>query len=57
MESADLLEDSLAKDVAGMTTAMTLAGPSLTIDAKNGVRIDSAKVLTADVAVGLRAGR
>jgi uncharacterized surface protein with fasciclin (FAS1) repeats len=40
----------MAKDVARMTTAKSLAGPSLTIDAKNGVRIDSAKVLTADVA-------
>ena len=40
----------MAKDVAGMTTAKSLAGPSLTIDAKNGVRIDNAKVLTADVA-------
>jgi uncharacterized surface protein with fasciclin (FAS1) repeats len=41
----------MAKDVAGMTTATSLAGPSLTIDAKkNGVRIDNAKVLTADVA-------
>ena len=40
----------MAKDVAGMKTAKTLAGPSLTIDAKNGVHIDSAKVLTADVA-------
>ena len=40
----------MAKDVTGMTTAKSLAGPSLTIDAKNGVRIDNAKVLTADVA-------
>jgi uncharacterized surface protein with fasciclin (FAS1) repeats len=40
----------MAKDVAGMKTAKSLAGPSLTIDAKNGVRIDNAKVLTADVA-------
>ena len=39
----------MAADVARMTTAKTLAGPTLTIEAKNGVRIDSAKVIKADV--------
>ena len=39
----------MAADVARMTTAKTLAGPTLAIDATNGVRIDSAKVIKADV--------
>jgi uncharacterized surface protein with fasciclin (FAS1) repeats len=39
----------MAADVAGMKTAKSLAGPSLTIDAADGVRIDRAKVIKADV--------
>jgi uncharacterized surface protein with fasciclin (FAS1) repeats len=39
----------MAKDVAGMTSAKTLAGPALTIDASKGVKVDNAKVTTADI--------
>jgi uncharacterized surface protein with fasciclin (FAS1) repeats len=39
----------MAADVAGMKTAKSLAGPTLAIDASDGVRIDRAKVIKADV--------
>jgi uncharacterized surface protein with fasciclin (FAS1) repeats len=40
----------MASDVAGKTTmAKTVEGESLTIDAKNGVMVDKAKVVKADI--------
>jgi uncharacterized surface protein with fasciclin (FAS1) repeats len=39
----------MAVDVVGMKTAKSLAGPTLAIDASDGVRIDRAKVIEADV--------
>jgi uncharacterized surface protein with fasciclin (FAS1) repeats len=39
----------MAADVAGMSTAKTLAGPSLRIEAGKKVRIDDSTVVKADV--------
>lgn len=39
----------MAADVAGLTSAPTLAGSNLTIDTSHGVKIDNAMVIKADV--------
>lgn len=39
----------MAKDVAGIQTAKTLQGSELRVDAKDGVRINDASVIKADV--------
>jgi len=39
----------MSKDVAGMDSAETLLGKSITIDASNGVMINNAKVIQADI--------
>jgi uncharacterized surface protein with fasciclin (FAS1) repeats len=39
----------MAKDVATMTEAKTVQGSKITIDAKHGVMINTAKVITADI--------
>ena len=39
----------MAAQVMGMTSATTLAGPALAIDTSNGVKIDNATVIKADV--------
>lgn len=39
----------LAQDVVKLTSAKTLQGQSLTIDARSGVKVDGAQVVTADV--------
>ncbi|MEZ4401196.1 MAG: fasciclin domain-containing protein [Kofleriaceae bacterium] len=39
----------MAKDVATMTSAKTVNGAALTIDASNGVKVDGATVVKADV--------
>lgn len=39
----------LAKDVAGVKTAMTVQGGNLRVDASNGVKINDAKVTQADI--------
>ena len=40
----------MAADVVKLTSAKTVQGQSVTIDAKNGVSINGAKVLTTDIA-------
>lgn len=40
----------MAKDVATLTSAKTVNGQSVTIDAKSGVKVNNATVVTADVA-------
>ena len=39
----------MAKDVAGLTDAVTLEGSKVTIDAKDGVMINNAKVTSTDL--------
>ena len=39
----------MSKDVAAMTEAKTVEGSSLKIDAKNGVMVNDAKVIQADI--------
>jgi uncharacterized surface protein with fasciclin (FAS1) repeats len=39
----------LAKDVAGMTTATTVNGAAVAIDASNGVKVGGATVIKADI--------
>ena len=39
----------MAKDVAGLKTAKTVNGAELTIDTSNGVKIDGATVIKADI--------
>ncbi|MGI9166044.1 MAG: fasciclin domain-containing protein [Pyrinomonadaceae bacterium] len=39
----------MARDVVNVNTATTVQGQSIKIDAKDGVKIDSAKVITADI--------
>ena len=39
----------MAKDVAGMTEAKTVQGSTVKIDASNGVMINDAKVIKADI--------
>ncbi|UAW98305.1 fasciclin domain-containing protein [Halopseudomonas nanhaiensis] len=39
----------MAEDVAGMSSAPTVQGESLSIDASDGVKVDDAKVVKADV--------
>jgi uncharacterized surface protein with fasciclin (FAS1) repeats len=39
----------MAADVAGLTSAKTVNGKSVTIDSSHGVKIDGATVITADV--------
>ena len=39
----------MSKDVAGMTEATTVQGEKVKIDASNGVMINNAKVVTADI--------
>ena len=39
----------MAADVAGMTSATTVQGGTLKIDASNGVKVNDANVVTADV--------
>jgi len=40
----------MAADVAGMTSATTVQGGALTVDASNGIKINDATVVQADVA-------
>lgn len=39
----------MARDVVNLNTATTVQGQSIKIDAKDGVKIDNAKVITADI--------
>ena len=39
----------MARDVVNVNTATTVQGQSIKIDAKDGVKINSAKVITADI--------
>ena len=39
----------MSSDVAGMTSAPTVQGGNLTIDASNGVKINESMVVTADI--------
>ncbi len=39
----------MARDVVNVNTATTVQGQSIKIDAKDGVKIDGAKVITADI--------
>lgn len=39
----------MARDVVNVNTATTVQGQSIKIDAKDGVKIDSARVITADI--------
>jgi uncharacterized surface protein with fasciclin (FAS1) repeats len=39
----------MAKDVAGLTSAKTVQGQSLTFDTRNGVKVNGAKVIAADI--------
>jgi uncharacterized surface protein with fasciclin (FAS1) repeats len=39
----------MAKDVATLATARTVQGQSLTFDTRDGVKVDGAKVIAADI--------
>jgi len=39
----------MAADVAGMTSAKTVQGKELSIDAKNGVKVNESKVIKTDI--------
>ncbi len=39
----------MAVDVAGLSSAETVQGQSITIDTSDGVMVDNAKVITTDV--------